>query len=449
MFEQNNSRSCSAAWTPFLHGQTAGRATTIAKTVAWRCASDVLLPQALRQYGPNGDGIAFRWQPASVGGGNAGLALLTSHLHHCFPNEGWDLMAQKHFTRAVAAYNIHQPNFSLFAGASGLYFAATVAAYPGGTYVNLRDSLQAYLASQLPQFLQSLQRNPKPFVHSYDLISGAAGVIACIVSQPSQNISEPLADACIQALRYLVQIAEPSSGGLCCFIDSDHIRQPDRRKRYPDGYTDTGLAHGVSAVIGAFAIALKRGWDAPGLCSGLQSICQWLAAQRVWDEYGSNWPVFIAPSSDSPKQRYGSRAAWCYGIPGTARALYMAADVLQDDSLRQVSLDAFSSLAARPRQYWGIISPNLCHGFSGVMQSLLRMFHDTNLPMFVPLLNHTTETVLSLYNPRHTFGFQDKHAQRDWYDNPRLLEGAAGVALALLAASEPVQPSWDRLLLLS
>ena len=35
-----------------------------------------------------------------------------------------------------------------------------------------------------------------------------------------------------------------------------------------------------------------------------------------------------------------------------------------------------------------------------------------------------------------------------WVDDSGLLNGAAGIALALLAAATPVEPVWDRLLLL-
>ncbi len=37
----------------------------------------------------------------------------------------------------------------------------------------------------------------------------------------------------------------------------------------------------------------------------------------------------------------------------------------------------------------------------------------------------------------------------EWTDLPGLLAGASGIALALLAATSPVEPAWDRLLLMS
>jgi class I lanthipeptide synthase len=36
-----------------------------------------------------------------------------------------------------------------------------------------------------------------------------------------------------------------------------------------------------------------------------------------------------------------------------------------------------------------------------------------------------------------------------WRGTPGLLTGAAGVGLALLAAATPVEPSWDRMLLVA
>jgi hypothetical protein len=43
----------------------------------------------------------------------------------------------------------------------------------------------------------------------------------------------------------------------------------------------------------------------------------------------------------------------------------------------------------------------------------------------------------------------DASGQMDWRDDPTLLTGAAGVGLALLAATTPLEPAWDRWLLLS
>jgi hypothetical protein len=41
----------------------------------------------------------------------------------------------------------------------------------------------------------------------------------------------------------------------------------------------------------------------------------------------------------------------------------------------------------------------------------------------------------------------DENDIERWWDDPGILIGAAGIALALLSAATPLEPSWDRLLL--
>jgi hypothetical protein len=43
----------------------------------------------------------------------------------------------------------------------------------------------------------------------------------------------------------------------------------------------------------------------------------------------------------------------------------------------------------------------------------------------------------------------DEAGSPAWSANPGLLNGAAGIALALLAAISPIEPAWDRMLLVS
>jgi hypothetical protein len=43
----------------------------------------------------------------------------------------------------------------------------------------------------------------------------------------------------------------------------------------------------------------------------------------------------------------------------------------------------------------------------------------------------------------------DEAGRQSWSSDPDLLNGAAGIALALLAATTSIEPRWDRMLLLS
>jgi hypothetical protein len=103
----------------------------------------------------------------------------------------------------------------------------------------------------------------------------------------------------------------------------------------------------------------------------------------------------------------------------------------------------------RPLRRRFIDSPTFCHGVAGLLQITLRFANDTGDPIFVQAAADLTEQILGMYRPDHPLGFTDLEPGGNPVDQPGLLDGAPGVALALLAAATDVPPAWDRLFLLS
>lgn len=437
-------------WVPPLTGAMAARATEIAKEVARRCVSPSNVQLALQaEEGSITPDLRMRWHPSSVAGGDAGIALLATCMHACFPGENWDIIAHQHLSRAITNFDVLRRNFSVYSGVSGLAFIALLASEHGKYYSGLRRNLDSYFQA-LPVFIRQLQRAPALHVSSFDLISGIAGAISYLITASEEPSGVDLAEARTAALEYLVSIASNTTDGYRCYIQADCIEVDERKKFYPKGYSDTGLAHGVSGVVAALAVAVRAGYEVPGIKEGLSSVAHWLAGQYFTDQYGINWRTFLSPSrTDDKTHSFGPRAAWCYGIPGIARALFMAGDALHDVALTETALAAYTALTKRPRFTWGIVSPNICHGLSGILQSTIRVQHEIHDADRSKLITRLIRELFSLYTPESLFGFQDRYAHFDWYDNPRFLNGAPGVALALLAASQPVAPRWDRILLLS
>ena len=60
-----------------------------------------------------------------------------------------------------------------------------------------------------------------------------------------------------------------------------------------------------------------------------------------------------------------------------------------------------------------------------------------------------TPSVISNPAPCQPRWAPKEHGETSWADDPGFLGGSAGIALALLAAATPVEPAWDRVLLLS
>jgi hypothetical protein len=85
---------------------------------------------------------------------------------------------------------------------------------------------------------------------------------------------------------------------------------------------------------------------------------------------------------------------------------------------------------------------------AGLLQITVRFANDTGEPMFTEAADDLTERLLELYRPELGTGYYS--LQRGVIaEHLGLLDGAAGAALALLAAGTPTEPAWDQLLLLS
>src|SRR5262249_51780261 len=110
--------------------------------------------------------------------------------------------------------------------------------------------------------------------------------------------------------------------------------------------------------------------------------------------------------------------------------------------------------AARPPDQAGVRDAGLCHGAAGVGHLFNRMYQATGEPRLAEAARFWFRRALGLRQPdRGIAGFAafmpEHDGQERWVDEPGLLTGAAGVALALLAACTPVEPAWDCVLLVS
>src|SRR5262249_14299323 len=94
----------------------------------------------------------------------------------------------------------------------------------------------------------------------------------------------------------------------------------------------------------------------------------------------------------------------------------------------------------------------LCHGAAGLGHLFNRLFQATGDEHLAEAARVWFRRTLDLRQPgRGIAGFEagkgNAHRRLLWVDDPGLLQGAAGIALALLAAATPLEPGWDRLLL--
>jgi hypothetical protein len=383
---------------------------------------------------------SVHWRDHAVGQGHAGLALLFGALDQRDPGQGWDRTAHRHLALAARAIEaVPRAPAGLFTGLAGLGLVATVLSDDGARYRRLLATLDQALAVRIPAVVGALERGGGAghAVRELDLISGLAGIAAYLLLRREEPGVEP---ALHEVLGSLVELTGSDEDGPRWRARPDQL-SPDERARYPNGYLNCGLAHGIPGPLAVLALALRAGTELPGLPDAVARTADWLTAHRTDDPSGPNWPNAVPLPNGSADPVAPARSAWCYGAPGVAAALRLAGGDL--------AVAALSAALTRPAEVARVDSPTFCHGRAGLLAITSTFARATGDDGFRRAAAAMEAELVDLFDPSVPLGYRDLESGGRLIDQPGLLTGAPGVALALLGATSPVEPAWARLFLLA
>jgi hypothetical protein len=368
----------------------------------------------------------------SLAGGVAGLAVLHAYLALAGRGAGHTALATEQLRRAAAAVASGPTVASLYSGLSGVGWAMAhlQGRLPGLDGEEDLAEIDEVLLSHLGQ---------SPWREDYDLIGGLVGFGVYAL----ERWPRPAARACLErVVDRLAETAERRADGLTWWTDPAWVA-PETREEFPRGYYNLGLAHGVPGVIALLgqACAAGLGSRARPLLDG--AVC-WLLAQQQPDGF-RHW---VAPGATMPP----GRLAWCYGDPGVAAALLVAARSAGEPAWEREAVGLARRAAARPAEQAGVVDTGLCHGAAGLGHLFNRLFQATGDSVLGTAARFWFGRTLGMRQPgRGVAGFAASRGARadeqQWVADPGLLTGATGIALALLGATTAVEPAWDRMLL--
>ena len=385
-----------------------------------------------------------QWSNLSLPGGNVGVALALGYAARLEPDEGWDVLAHQYLETAINGGLRASGNVSLHGGIAGLGHAIFYLSREGKRYHNALEGISKILKKGVHKALSMLpdtEEGVKP--EDYDLISGVSGIGRTLLSiHRAFDFEEEL----VAILDWLVK---RSLNGLNGFYTPSQLVSEYDRENSPhlqNGYINFGLAHGVPGPIVLMAKALESNLNVSDLRESLSILANELAEASYEDSYGINWTTRHVEGEEAARE---TRTAWCYGLPGVARSLYMAGSVLNEVKLTDKALESLLSIDRRPYAVRAIPGPTFCHGASGLLQVVLRMRHDTQSPELDILADSLLSQLLQLYIPNDALGFRHFEKGNHYVTSPSLLTGAIGPALVMLASVSNEAPDWDQIFLLS
>ena len=114
-----------------------------------------------------------------------------------------------------------------------------------------------------------------------------------------------------------------------------------------------------------------------------------------------------------------------------------------------LALEAMRAVMQRPRHARALTSPALCHGVAGLLCITLRFRQEAAGEDFTGFGRTLLAELEDMHEPETLLGFRTSAPGGGRMDQAGMLDGAPGIAMALLAASTATPPTWDRLFLLS
>jgi lantibiotic modifying enzyme len=415
------------SWQPLLAEPDADRALGVAESIA-----HALRDQWERQT------LSPEPRNPSLGTGSAGQILFLAYLDQALPVAGWGDLAAEMLGQTIDDLAGMSADTGLYTGFPG---AAWVLEHLQGWFLDDEEDPGADIAGVVDKAL----RIPS---HGFDLMQGVAGLGVWAVERSPR----PGAQECLRRIvTLLAELAEQRDGTATWRTPAGHV-PPDRRAWFPQGFCFTGVAHGAAGVIALLGEAQAVGVPSRPL---LEAAVRWLLAQKLPPGERSVFPYESADvlGPDAPASR-PTRLAWCHGDLGIAAALLGAARRAGEPVWEGEAVALARGAAARSPEEKSIVDAGLCHGSAGLLHLFNRLYQATGEPGLAEAARFWFERTLELRQPGEgVAGFRawnaDGHGTMGWRADPAFLTGAAGVGLALLAAATPVEPAWDRALLVS
>ncbi|WNS41171.1 lanthionine synthetase C family protein [Paenibacillus sp. MMS20-IR301] len=407
------------------------------------------------------DGISYeRWRDLSLASGFPGICLLMGQLDQLYPDGGWDLVGHQYLglvRQTIEAEGVY--NLSLFNGLAGVLLAVQALSRGRTRYSGMINNLADLFEERIPYVLSEIRVHWKAGVvrmGDYDVIQGLSGIgrVALLFSE------RPLMRSALESIVELFHLycGEKHINGYTVpawHVSSENQFLAEESSRYPNGNFNLGLSHGVSGPLAFLSISYSKGIMNDAVTADIYKLAEFLCKCAIQDENGIVFPGRVSfeewVKEDLPSVGIDNRDSWCYGAPGIARSLWLAGKALNNDKWLETGKRAYSTIANREpvsvKSNLGI----LCHGSSGLIHLLQRMYSETGDNSLLTLRDKHLEELLYLYEPESLFGYYDDSLREGTLtrvDEAGFLTGASGVALVLASLLGEQNPEWDLALML-
>ncbi|NGO66835.1 lanthionine synthetase C family protein [Streptomyces sp. SB3404] len=420
-----------------MRDTTAAALRERAATIAAELVDALAVPPDV-DYGDDVRPDSPRWRDQSLSKGAAGVAVL----HGLRAQQGLGGTESMHAWLARAARDDLSagPGAGLWFGAPAVGFALHLAAPDRyqGALARLDAAVAQLVHARLTAAAERIGAARRPSQYEFDLTRGLAGLGAYLLRR------DPGGELLRRVLAYVVRLTRPipaddAAGSRAPGWWTADIPAGSLDSAFAHGHANLGMAHGIPAALALLALAMREGITVDGHADAIETVSVHLDAWRQPSAAGPWWPerITLDELEDGRPHRDGpARPSWCYGTPGIARAQQLAALALGDTARQQAAEDALVCCLADPVQLARVTDPALCHGWAGIVTTVWHAAADATAPGIAHGLDRVLVRLL------------DDARDTDPDQVPGLIEGSAGIALALHSIATGTTGGWPTCLLI-
>jgi lantibiotic modifying enzyme len=419
-------------WLPWLHGNEAQPALS--------CLHDITstLESALEHEFknlPEGNMHGSYHRTYHLAEGAAGVAVFFAYMEAAGLATRAREFALEYLSIAIESLATQAMSPPLYSGFTGIAWAVQ---HVSGVLKEPVDDLSA-IDSAVETYL-----GHSPWKDEYDLISGLVGLGVYCLERPESETARRSLELIVSRLD---ELSVSADGGITWYTAPEMLPQ-QQRERFPQGYYNLGVAHGVPGVIALLARCHAAGISPAKTRAMLEGTVRWFLQQRLPAGQNSCFPTFHIPGQPPDD----CRLAWCYGDAGIAATLLIAARCMGNSSWEQTALEIARHSARRDPQTCGVQDVCFCHGSAGLAHIFNRFYQATHEDIFATAARYWLQRSLQFQQPgTGAAGFTvitaDEQMNVIVAGRFGIIEGIAGVGLMLLAALSAIEPSWDRIFL--
>lgn len=368
----------------------------------------------------------------SLLGGKLGMVLYYFSLYEALGQQGYAEKSVALLEEVLQQMDTTSPEIfgnSFGAGGAGLGYVITVLHNAGLIEINLQEELEL-----LDQFLFTSAMEQIIKYDAIDFLHGAMGVLHYFTQRLPDRSIEDYVQKIIEAI--CNKAVEEKEGNWF----RNYVRAEKEKLEI-----NLSLSHGLSGFLVLLVQAQEKIPANIFLQHTIREGIDFMLAQQAEVDFIKKKFSFFPSTIDSinkEKRFFTTRLAWCYGDLNVLLAMYKAGDLLKIPAcISRANLLGSATFMRKSLEEVGAADTHICHGTAGLAQFYKRLHEISHQQVYQTAWQHWIQQTLDLL---------PAELQKGLYIGKEcdLLEGLAGVNLALLSFISGKELAWSKALLL-